>query len=513
MKNVDIDKKKNQKIDVEEYINYRTLTRLTAKELKQFSIDSSQMQKQLHKDLEQKEKELSVDDCKEKQEQDKSKEKTKKSGTSKFAILGCILMGMSAVIHWNQEKTVQELQQNQQAIAEQIADTSQQAKEPKYEIIVGHIEGLDQELADIITRIDELNLSRVEEPVNPEQLEPWMEYVQWNLDNCISEGYVEQSISWAMIKVDLQNYINTKQGLRELVDISMVVTAEESDSEIIERAQNYTLAYFPYTSGVRAYQEGNYVDAISFFEEAADSEHGLAMVRLGQCYQKGIGVSMDLARACVYYVQAVETNQEAVPMVLEEWGIIPESNILDEYPLTFTAAELFGTGVRYHRGHGVEKDERIALKYFKAAATKGYDLAYCYIGCCYMNNIGVGEADYAKAAAHFKLGAQYGETNSYQWLGYCYLYGYGVNTNYEKAIEYLKMAIANGDFQALHWLGVCYEKGLGVEIDKDLGIMYHEEALSMTPENINYEEAIYEGPVYEGPLHGDTLFWQGMMWG
>lgn len=488
-----------KKIDKEQYVTYRTLTKLTEKELKQFYIVDDE-----DKDISDEGKDIPEDNHRER--------KGKKASAFKFAIFGCILMGISAAVHNHQEKVMQQMQQKQQAATEKITAISQQGKEPKYDSIVEHIEGLDAELADIILRIDELNLSRVEEPVDPQQLDPWMEYVQWNIDKSIGEGYVERSISWAMIKVDLQNYINRQKGLRELVDVSRIVIAEEKDEQVVERAKNYILAHFPYTSALVAFEQGNDVEGISYLEEAADGEHGLAMVRLGQCYQQGTSVAMDLPRACTYYVQAVETNQENVWIILEEWGIIPETDILKACPLTVRGKELFEKGIQYHMGHGVEKDERLAFKYFKAAATRGYHLAYCYVGCCYMNNIGVGERDYAKGATYFKYGATFGDVSSQQWLGYCYLYGYGVEKNYKIAMECLEKAIAEGDIQALHWMGVCYEEGLGVEMDKNLGNEYHDDALGMTPENIKYEEAIYEGPVYEGPLHGDLLFWQNKMW-
>ena len=129
-----------------------------------------------------------------------------------------------------------------------------------------------------------------------------------------------------------------------------------------------------------------------------------------------------------------------------------------------------------------------------------------------MNNIGVGEKDYIKAAAHFKLGAEHGEVNAISWLGYCYIWGFGVERNYTKAVQYLEGAIALGDAQALHWLGTCYEKGYGVIQDEVYANTLHEEAYEKLPDNVVYEDAIYEGPVYEGPLQGDTLFWQAYIW-
>ena len=160
----------------------------------------------------------------------------------------------------------------------------------------------------------------------------------------------------------------------------------------------------------------------------------------------------------------------------------------------------------------MEKDDRRAVKCFKAAATKGYDLAYCYLGCCYINNIGVGEKDYSKAASFFELGDNCGEVNAISWLGYCYYWGFGERQDYTTAVAYLEEAISLGYAQALHWLGECYENGYGVTQDTAYANYLHDEAYEMIPDDIVYEEAIYEGPVYSGPLYGDTLFCQMNIW-
>lgn len=482
----------NNKINIEEYITHRTLTRLTQEDLKK--INSS----------------VEVNGG-EKENPDEQK-KSKKS-VAPWLLL--FILGCSIVPKMLQDDSSNTAQNEQTTTVEQSAVSGNEQtisqNDTENDTISSEQISMDAELEDIVTRIDELCAQRIQ--VDPADLVPWVEYAQTRKENSMEYGYVEQSIAWAEIALDLQNYINKQQGLPEIVDLSTVVITEADDEELKERVSNYNYAMVSsYAEGNRKYQVGNYEEAIPYLEEAASAEYGLAMVRLGQCYQNGYGVEMDIPKAIDYYVQAIETNQEAVPIVLEEWGIVSEQLILEEYPATVSGEELFRDGVKYHLGDGVEKDDRRAVKCFKAAATKGYDLAYCYLGCCYINNIGVGEKDYIKAAAHFKLGAEHGEVNAISWLGYCYYWGFGVERNYTKAVQYLEGAIALGDAQALHWLGTCYEKGYGVIQDEVYANTLHEEAYEKLPDNVVYEDAIYEGPVYEWPLQGDTLFWQAYIW-
>lgn len=479
----------NNKINIEEYITHRTLTSLTQEDLKE--INSSV-------EIGQGEKENSG----------KQKKKSKKSVVRKSLL---VIFGIGVLINLLQNQSSGTARDTQTTTVGQSAAASSQQTISQNNIVSGEQILMDEELEDIVTRIDELCAQRIQ--VNPDELESWVTYAEDRMKSNTEFGYVENSIAWAEIVLDLQNYINKQQGLPEVVDLSSVVITEEDDEELKERVIKYDYAMVSsYSDGNRNYEAGNYEEAIPYLEEAASAEYGLAMVRLGQCYQKGYGVEMNISKAIEYYVQAILTNQEAVPSILEEWGIVSEKSVLDEYPVTVSGEELFRDGIKYHLGDGVEKDDRKAVKCFKAATEKGYNLAYCYIGCCYMNNIGVGEKDYIKAAAHFKLGAEHGEVNAISWLGYCYIWGFGVERNYTKAVQYLEGAIALGDAQALHWLGTCYEKGYGVIQDEVYANTLHEEAYEKLPDNVVYEDAIYEGPVYEWPLQGDTLFWQAYIW-
>ena len=95
-----------KKIDKEQYVTYRTLTKLTEKELKQFYIVDDE-----DKDISDEGKDIPEDNHRER--------KGKKASAFKFAIFGCILMGISAAVHNHQEKVMQQMQQKQQAATEQ----------------------------------------------------------------------------------------------------------------------------------------------------------------------------------------------------------------------------------------------------------------------------------------------------------------------------------------------------------------------------------------------------------
>jgi len=97
-------------------------------------------------------------------------------------------------------------------------------------------------------------------------------------------------------------------------------------------------------NGVKAYQEGNYVQAIELLRPLADQGNAGAQYNLGMMYDKGKGITQDYKEAVKWYRLAAEQ------------GYATAQNNL---------------GVMYVMGKGVTQDYVRARMWFNLAARKG----------------------------------------------------------------------------------------------------------------------------------------------
>ncbi len=100
--------------------------------------------------------------------------------------------------------------------------------------------------------------------------------------------------------------------------------------------------------GAAAVQRGDYTSAIPIYSTLANAGDTRAMVRLGNLYQKGEGVTRDLERAVSYYTKAAAGGN---------------------------ADAQFSLGNLYLLGEGVPQDDDWAFTYYRQAAAQGHVLA------------------------------------------------------------------------------------------------------------------------------------------
>lgn len=107
----------------------------------------------------------------------------------------------------------------------------------------------------------------------------------------------------------------------------------------------------------------------------------------------------------------------------------------------------FNLGWHYATGTGVVKDEKQAVLLFSKAAEHGSGLAQGSLGICYARGTGVAQDDkkaiewFTKGAVRFfSKEAEAGDEKSRVALGLCYAYGIGVEKNEKKAIELIMNA-------------------------------------------------------------------------
>ena len=172
--------------------------------------------------------------------------------------------------------------------------------------------------------------------------------------------------------------------------------------------------------GNEYYDDKNYIEAIKYFQKAAEKGNANAQYNLGCCYEYGKGVSVDYTEAVKWYRKAAEK----------------------EY-----ADAQFNLGCCYENGKGVSQDYTEAVKWYRKAAEQGQADAQFNLGYCYEYGKGVSQ-DYTEAVKWWRKAAEKGNANAQNSLGDCYYYGGGVSKDYTEAVKWYRKAADRGHEKA-----------------------------------------------------------------
>ena len=218
--------------------------------------------------------------------------------------------------------------------------------------------------------------------------------------------------------------------------------------------------------------QGVYIDleqAVFWYRKAAEQGDADAQYKLGECYENGRGIDIDLKQAEYWYRKAAEHgNADAQYHLGWCYENGDDIDIEDLY------------SVRTHFGClDVDKDLKQAKFWYgryaeqcRISAEQGDPDAQYKLGECYENGRGVdkdlkqAEYWYGKYAEQYRAPAEQGDSDAQYNLGSCYEDGLGVDQDPRQAEYWYRKAAEQGDVDAQYKLGSCYEDGLGV--DKDL---------------------------------------------
>jgi TPR repeat protein len=138
-----------------------------------------------------------------------------------------------------------------------------------------------------------------------------------------------------------------------------------------------------YSSGAQVKQDC--VQAIAWYQKAAELNSVDALTCLGRCYLKGICVEQNLATSFAYFSKSADK------------GDADGQNNL---------------GVSYMLGTGIAGDPARAFPLFKNSASQGWSEAQFNMGICYANGLGVTK-DLGKARFWFAEGTRRGPHGRY----------------------------------------------------------------------------------------------------
>lgn len=270
--------------------------------------------------------------------------------------------------------------------------------------------------------------------------------------------------------------------------------------------------------------KADYEKAFYWAKKSADQQYPAATFLLGECYDKGVGVTQNQSKATEYYnlsynqalplaqdgdtiaqvivglyMKVIKNDSEAAV----EWyrksaeqGCAYAQCVLgmsykrgngvsqdfDKAYYWFVKASkyeepaaLFNLGQCYYEGKGVEQDYKSAVNWFSKAAELGVALAQNNLAFCYEHGQGVSK-DLEKAIYWFNKSAEQGLSSAQNSLGICYENGTGVTRNYKKAVYWYRKAAEQGHANACANLGYCYAHGLGVAKNISKAIELFQEA-------------------------------------
>lgn len=205
----------------------------------------------------------------------------------------------------------------------------------------------------------------------------------------------------------------------------------------------YFLGYL-YFSGIGT--SINLDKAFIYFYKASLDHHAISQYYLGICYEFGFGTNINEKLAFECYVSSVKQN----------------NCVVGEFAL----------GTCYEKSIGTVKNESIALYWYQKAADNGHAIAQYYVGKFYQFGVCV-NIDYNKAFHYYSLSANNECSYSINILGYCYLKGIGTSIDQTKAFElYLKAANMNNKIAKCN-VAICYEDGVGTKKDSEKAMEWY----------------------------------------
>lgn len=250
-----------------------------------------------------------------------------------------------------------------------------------------------------------------------------------------------------------------------------------------------------------------------YFEETA--------YLLGECYQYGYGVEINLAKAIECYRESVKRSfgsaeysnaGKALKRLNVPFTGVSASDFVDATPRMVNGKsprELYNIGKDHERGSGFEpKDIVKAYAYFKASAEKGYGMAIMKMGDIYAGKDGYPFQDPTLSKEYYKNGIaqliRESDNDGYICCELYYIYnnGHGTTKDIEKAEFYAKkgttldyvycyryyaeileekgkleeafqnmrIAAEKGDGMAQYSVALMYLNGVGTTSNKEKGI-------------------------------------------
>ncbi|KAH3766186.1 sel1 repeat family protein [Pelomyxa schiedti] len=240
-----------------------------------------------------------------------------------------------------------------------------------------------------------------------------------------------------------------------------------------------------YMLGTRGLQR-DVKKGLSYLRKAVEKGDAEGWLRLGRCYDLGLGVEQDAKKAVEIYQSGTEGGCGTAMYGLAEHYLRGEGVPLDQekaISLLQDAVEmgdrqaLWRLGRCYDSGEGVKKDVEKAVELYRRSAERGYAQAMYDLSKHYMKADGV--TFDPKQGISLLERASGGYTPALRKLASYYKKGKGVDKDIRKAISLLNKAADAGDHQAIVDLSTYYITGADVPVDFTHAVSLLERAYKM----------------------------------
>ncbi|MDG2125438.1 MAG: tetratricopeptide repeat protein [Verrucomicrobiales bacterium] len=193
-------------------------------------------------------------------------------------------------------------------------------------------------------------------------------------------------------------------------------------------------------------------DMVANLEKAGEAGNGDSFTTLGQIFEQGKGVEMDLAKAAGYYGQGADAG---VVICMHNLGVFYDAGKGVDQTLEIAAGWFFKAAVQgllesqnqlaayYRGGRGVMRDPVAAAAWFDRASRGGHVLAQVNLASMFEAGEGVGQ-DFGVAAKLYQEAAQRGLPLAMARLGVLLANGRGVQQDKGKAHALLVRAGEQG---------------------------------------------------------------------
>ena len=235
----------------------------------------------------------------------------------------------------------------------------------------------------------------------------------------------------------------------------------------------------------------NMVEAIGWYQKAADAGNPLAKARLSRIFFSGNGVEQDKpagerwAKGIFPQILKLAEKGDAIAemttgtMLADGLGALRDSKEGLEWMRKAAAQNLaqaqVNLGVMYENGIGVRTDFTEAAKWYQKAAEQGHSMGQAALGDFYFHGRGVWRNE-AEAARLYQLSAAMNNAHAQTNLGYMYEHGCGVCRDVCEAARLYRLAAEQGFAVAQANLGTIYEKGCGVQQDLNEAVSWYRRA-------------------------------------
>ena len=196
--------------------------------------------------------------------------------------------------------------------------------------------------------------------------------------------------------------------------------------------------------------------AISWLEVAANQGDAEAQFLLGNMYL----VRDNMAQGITWLGKAAEQNHGGAKKSLRELAVIFENQAENGSAHAQAALGMMHEWALF----GTHSDERVAAKWYRAAAEQGHAFAQFRLGARYANGMGVPE-DYHQAAIWYRKAAESGVLGAQAALGAMYSSGKGAPKDDQEAAMWYRKAAELGHSESQALLGLMYSQGTGVPKD------------------------------------------------